>query len=75
MSETKQFGEILTLQETAEYLKLSRPTIYLYVRAGKLPAKKLGNRWRFSKEALKKFMEQVPEKQGKGDAGPPLPTG
>ena len=76
MTEIKQFGDILTLQETAEYLKLSRPTIYLYVRKGKLPARKMGNKWRFSREALNKFLDQIPERKGKGDTGtPPSPPG
>jgi len=30
MSEKKDFGEILTLQETAEFLQLSRATVYSY---------------------------------------------
>ena len=61
MAENKQFGDVLTLAETADYLKMSRPTIYLYVRQGKLPAKKLGNRWRFSREALQRFLDEMPE--------------
>ena len=75
MAEKKEFGDILTLRETAEYLQMSIPTIYLYVRKGKLPAKKMGNRWRFSKEALQRFLDEFPQKKVKaeipGDTPPP----
>jgi len=56
MEELKQFGDILTLQEAAEYMKLSVYTIYIYARKGKIPAKKLGNRWRFSRISLEEFI-------------------
>ena len=45
--------EFLTVEETAELLKVSTRTIYDLARAGELPgAKKLGNQWRVHKPTL-----------------------
>ena len=38
--------EVLTLEEVAGYLRLSRKTAYRMARAGDLPAFKAGNHWR-----------------------------
>ena len=39
-------GEILTLAEVAEYLKISKKTAYKMARSGDLPAFKAGKHWR-----------------------------
>ena len=39
-------GEILTLDEVAGYLKISKKTVYKLVRSGILPAFKVGKHWR-----------------------------
>jgi excisionase family DNA binding protein len=38
--------EIMTLQQLAAYLCLSRSTIYRLVQTGRLPAFKVGRQWR-----------------------------
>lgn len=43
---------ILTLQELAVYLKIPESSLYKVVREGKIPAKKIGKHWRFSKPAI-----------------------
>ena len=50
--------DILTLEELAEYLKISKPTLYKMVENGKIPALKLANQWRFKKEDIDKWLEQ-----------------
>ena len=42
--------DILTSQEVAEYLQLTRDTVYRYIREGKLAAAKLGRHYRIPKE-------------------------
>ena len=42
-------GQILTVKELCEYLKLTEITIYKYAKEGKIPAFRVGNRWRFDK--------------------------
>jgi excisionase family DNA binding protein len=38
--------EILTVQEVADYLKVSRTTVWRWCSTGKLPAFKIGRGWR-----------------------------
>lgn len=42
----------LTVDQTAEYLNISRSTIYRLVKTGELPANKIGGQLRFKKETL-----------------------
>jgi len=37
------FGEIMTLEETAKYLKIGKSTLYKMAREGKIPAVKIAN--------------------------------
>lgn len=39
--------ELVTVQEVADYLKMSPQTIYRFAQQGRIPALKVGNRWRF----------------------------
>jgi excisionase family DNA binding protein len=47
---------IMTVAEVAEYLKVHRATIYRMARKGKIPAFKIGDDWRFDKDAIEKWM-------------------
>jgi excisionase family DNA binding protein len=55
--------EILTIQEAALLLKIGKRTVAKLAIAKKIPAKKLGAQWRFSRRALLFFIE--------GNLGPP----
>ena len=57
-------GQILTAKELAEYLKLTIVTIYKYVKEGKIPAHKVGSRWRFDKNKIDELLKSE-EKHGK----------
>ena len=41
--------DIMTVEETSDYLKVSQPTIYRYIRHLGLPSQKIGNQRRFRK--------------------------
>ena len=45
-------GEILTPDEVAAYLKISKKTVYKLVRSGVLPAFKAGKHWRVPRADL-----------------------
>lgn len=45
--------EILTVREVADYLRLGESTIYRLAQEGKIPARKIGGTWRFSRQAIK----------------------
>jgi excisionase family DNA binding protein len=43
---------LLTVKETAEYLRIPVPTVYYLVQRGQLPAVQIGGRWRIKRDAL-----------------------
>ena len=44
--------EILTVKQVAEWLDLHRVTVLRLAKVGKLPARRIGNEFRFSRAAL-----------------------
>lgn len=56
--EVKTHPEVLTIQEAADFLRVSRSTLYKLVQAGKVPGKKVGRHWRFRKKTLENWLEQ-----------------
>lgn len=50
--------EVLTVQETATYLKVSRSTVWRWCNDEKIPAFKVGRSWRISRAALDKFITE-----------------
>jgi len=54
--------EILTIEEAAKFLQLSKRTLYKLVREGELPGKKILNKWRFERESLKRWVGEAAEK-------------
>ena len=53
--------EVMTLREASQYLGISPDTLYKYLSEAKIPAFKLGNRWRFKKDLLDRWMEKKSE--------------
>ena len=47
-----QMHNLMTVKETAEYLRIPLPTVYYLVQRGQLPAVQIGGRWRVKKDAL-----------------------
>ena len=43
---------LMTVKETAEYLRIPLPTVYYLVQRGQLPAIQIGGRWRVKKDAI-----------------------
>jgi excisionase family DNA binding protein len=43
---------LLTVKETAEYLRIPLPTVYYLAQRGKIPAIQIGGRWRIKKSTL-----------------------
>lgn len=54
--------EIMTMDELAEYLKISKSTLYKLAVEDKLPGQKIGKRWRFHKGAIDEWLKRHPEK-------------
>ncbi len=45
-------SEILTIEEAAEYLRIPVSTVYRLAQSGRIPAQKVGRRWRFYRPTL-----------------------
>jgi len=48
--------EIYTSDEVVEKLKISKETLYRYIKSGKLKAKKIGREYRFIGRDLNRFL-------------------
>ena len=57
--------EVMNIRQASQYLGVSPDTLYKYVYEEKIPAFKLGNRWKFKKTILDQWME---EKSSVGEA-------
>jgi excisionase family DNA binding protein len=49
--------DVLTIDELAEYLKVSKSTLYKLVQAGKVPGQKVGKHWRFRRATIDKWLD------------------
>jgi excisionase family DNA binding protein len=53
-----QITDILTAKEASEYLKIALPTLYRYMKQEKIPSFRIGNRWRFKKSILDRWIAE-----------------
>jgi excisionase family DNA binding protein len=53
-----ELREVMDIREASQYLGVSRETLYKYITEERLPAFKLGNRWKFKKTILDRWMER-----------------
>jgi excisionase family DNA binding protein len=59
LSKNKGFNAdspVLTADEVAEYLKLSKITVYKLAKQGTIPGFRVGSSWRFNKSFIEKLM-------------------
>lgn len=54
--------KVYTLDEVADILKVTKRTLYSYIKAGTLPAVKMGKYWRVSQENLQAFVNGTEQK-------------
>ena len=50
--------EIMTINETAQYLRISLSSLYKLAQEGKIPAQKVGKHWRFHRQTLTDWIAQ-----------------
>lgn len=53
-----EYPEIMNVEEVADFFRVSNQTIYNMLRAGKLPAVKVGREWRFPRDKIKALIFQ-----------------
>ena len=51
--------QVLTIDELAAYLKISKSTIHKLIREGKIPSQKVCRHWRFRKRAIDRWLEET----------------
>ena len=65
---------LMTLEEVAAYLRLSKDTVYRLAQRGKLPASKAGSQWRFRRDDIDGWLERnknvTEDKEGAGRGRP-----
>ena len=54
-----QFGQVMTSQEAADYLKMHVKTVCRLAKEGKIPAKKVGSEWRFLRNVLDSWLSEA----------------
>lgn len=47
---------LMDIDELAQYLKLQKQTIYIWLRKRKIPAIKVGHIWRFDRKTIDKWL-------------------
>ena len=52
----KAADPVLTIDELAVYLKLSKSTLYKLAQEGKVPGQKVGKHWRFHLEVIDRWL-------------------
>jgi len=56
-----QLPDILTIQETSQYLRIPLTSMYKLAQEGKIPCQKVGRHWRFHRGALDRWLQQMPK--------------
>jgi len=58
----------LTTEEVLEYLQVNLRTVYRLIKAGKIPAVRVGRQWRFRKRDIDAWLESQRPRAGRGAA-------
>jgi len=53
------FPQVLTIEEASKYLRIPLSTLYKLAQDGKIPCQKVGRHWRFRKEAIDRWLENI----------------
>ncbi len=48
--------QVMTIDELATYLQVAKSTLYKLAQDGKVPGQKVVKHWRFSKEAIDRWL-------------------
>jgi len=65
----KNQDKVLTIEELAAYLKISKSTLYKLAQEGRLPGKKVGRHWRFNRETIDSWLGEREKETAKKSAG------
>jgi excisionase family DNA binding protein len=51
-------AKLMTVSEVADYLRVTKKTIYRLLLRGKIPATKVGNQWRFAQGVIDRWLQR-----------------
>lgn len=63
-------SDVMTVDQVADYLQLNKLTVYKYIRAGRLPASKLGKSYRVRMSDVNWFLEGAKQARGRTTRAP-----
>jgi len=63
----------LTTEEVLEYLQVNLRTVYRLIKAGKIPAVRVGRQWRFRKRDIDAWLDSQRTQSGGAQAAPTAP--
>ncbi len=49
---------LMTIEEVAQYMRVSRFTVYRLAKRRSIPATKIGRQWRFQKEEIDQWVRE-----------------
>lgn len=55
---TEHLDQVLTIEELAAYLKISKSTLYKLAQNGEVPGQKVGKHWRFRRDIIDQWMAE-----------------
>ena len=58
---TRKADAVMTIDELAKYLKVSKSTLYKLCQDGRVPGQKVGRHWRFRKETIDRWLDEERE--------------
>src|SRR5687767_1050555 len=64
----------LTTEEVLEYLQVNLRTVYRLIKAGKIPAVRVGRQWRFRKRDIDAWLDSQRPRGAGARAAAPAPT-
>ena len=64
----------LTTEEVLEYLQVNLRTVYRLIKAGKIPAVRVGRQWRFRKRDIDAWLDSQRPRGGSRPAAPAAPV-
>ena len=63
----ESFPDVMTIQETSQYLRIPISSLYKLAQEGRIPCQKVGRHWRFRRESIERWLEESPNSKSVTD--------
>ena len=58
----ESFPDVMTIQETSQYLRIPISSLYKLAQEGKIPCQKVGRHWRFRRKTIERWLDENPNR-------------